>query len=130
MYRYWTYVRKALLILWAAPVTLLGLLYMLTLLPSRFRIHRGTLEVQVRYFWPFNFAIAQTLGHLIMYKPGCYGNPEVRGHERVHTHQAEMFGWAILLLYPLATVWALLHGEHYYRCNLFEVWARKEAGRW
>jgi hypothetical protein len=46
-------------------------------------------------------------------------------HELAHVKQWERLGTLMFLAYPLASLWALLCGRHYYLDNYFELEAEK-----
>ena len=125
---------KILPVIWAAPTSLVGLAI---LIPfgggARFRWVQGALEVwgpgiewMFKRFSPVG-AQAMVIGHFV------FGiNPWVltalRRHERVHVHQAEIFGPFFLPLYIGASLWLLMQGRDGYRSNPFEVQAYSIGG--
>lgn len=125
--------------LWAAPVSLLGLLLAATLVLSRgagrgkARWHSGVLEVSGGFpGWllsrrlPFSGpAAAITLGHVVLAQSSA-ALARTRRHERVHVAQYERWGALFLLAYPLASLWAGLRGKDPYLDNVFEIEARGE----
>lgn len=131
---------RAMLYLWALPVTLIGMLLVLVARASGGRVSRidGVLEVaggwparMLRRGFPFSGAVAAiTLGHVVL---GV--SPEAlsatRAHERAHVRQFERWGVLFLALYPLAGLAAWLRGGHPYRDNRFEREARAaESAAW
>jgi hypothetical protein len=120
--------------LWAAPTTLLGLVFLpLAYLGggSASRVD-GVVEVHGRWiafllrraFGVGGGAVALTLGHVVLGRdPGALA--ESRQHERVHVRQAERWGPLFVPAYLGASVWAALSGRHPYLDNPFE----KEAYR-
>jgi hypothetical protein len=117
---------------WAAPYSLLGLLFGLTavLLGARAHLHEGVIEFGLsagrsRLRAPFGFS-AITFGHVIL------GIDEatlaaVRAHEQVHVRQYERWGPFLVPAYLFAALWAVLRRRHPYRDNHFEVAARAEV---
>ena len=71
---------------------------------------------------------AITLGHVVLAATHAERDA-FRAHERVHVRQYERWGLLFFLAYPLASAWAVLNGGRAYRDNVFEVAARREAGR-
>ncbi len=114
---------------WAAPASVLGLMFVVPalLFGARAKHVAGTLEVSggglchvIARQAGFD---AITLGHVIL---GRHHRDlaRLRCHEQVHVRQYERFGVLMLLLYPLAGVWALLRGRRAYWDNPFERQAR------
>jgi hypothetical protein len=118
---------------WAAPYSLLGLLFGLGAVPfgARAHLHEGALEFGLdarssRPRPPFGFA-AITFGHVIL------GVDEatlaaVRAHEQVHVRQYERWGPFFGPAYLLSSLLQLLRGRSPYRDNLFEREAFAKAG--
>ena len=124
---------RALLYLWALPVTLFGLFVALTARASGGALQRvdGVLEASggwparvLRRGFPLSGAVAAiTLGHVVV--GASLADLEVtRAHERAHVRQFEKWGVLLLLLYPLAGLLAWLRGGDAYRDNAFECEAR------
>ncbi|WP_310567063.1 signal peptide prediction [Hydrogenophaga sp.] len=119
-------------VLWAAPNTLIGLAFGLSLLlafGARWRRVGGVIEIAAlhhapRRRWPF---AAITLGHVIV---GTHAAEleRLRAHERVHVRQCERWGPLFLPAYALAGLWQWLCGRRAYRDNPFEVEARRTGG--
>jgi hypothetical protein len=116
---------------WATPVTILGLLLSAVYWPRFARWTRGAIELGARRLIP-RWAIAQTWGYCIYYSKQ-YSYPtltwqeqaRIRAHERAHVLQCQIFGVLFLVLYPLASLVAWGIRKHYYRDNVFEIWARR-----
>lgn len=109
--------------IWAAPVSVLGLLLALLLRGRAPRWIGGVLEFHVdRIFRGFR---ALTLGWVTLYRerPG----PRLRRHEYAHVKQCFRLGPLVLIAYPLASLLAWLAGGYAYEDNVFEIMARKEA---
>lgn len=122
---------------WAAPCSLLGLLFAALVLAaggSLRRPGRGVVEAALRDTLancgararrlPFR---AITFGHVIL---GVTHEElqAMRAHELVHVVQYERWGPLFLLAYPLASAWQWLRGRRAYWDNPFEVQARKRSG--
>lgn len=124
---------RVLLYLWPFPVTLLGLLVALLARGSGGGWQRidGVLEADggwparlLRRGFPFSGAVAAiTLGHVVV-GVSATALTATRAHERAHVRQFERWGALMLVLYPLASLWAWLRGGHPYRDNGFERDAR------
>ena len=125
--------RRLLAYLWAAPVTLLGLLAGLLayLLGATVKRRHGVIEIAGNSRTPVLRSISRqfeaiTLGHVIVGRN--HGTlTRWRSHEHVHVRQYERWGVLMPLLYLLASVWAWLTGKHFYWDNVFEVEARELA---
>lgn len=113
---------------------MLGLLVAFLAQVSGGRVRRvdGVLEVAgglpaltLRRGFPHSGPVgAMTLGHVVI------GVSErslalTRRHERAHVRQYERWGVLLLILYPLASLWAGLRGRDPYRDNWFERNARE-----
>ncbi len=119
--------------LWALPVTLLGVLIALVACGSGGVLYRVDGVVEAAGGWParvlhrgfpFSGAVAAiTLGHVVV-AVSVAALAATRRHERAHVRQFERWGVLFLLLYPLASFFAWLHGGHPYRDNYFECEAR------
>ncbi len=119
--------------LWPLPVTLLGMLIALLARSSGGKVRRveGVLESAggwparvLRLGFPFSGAVAAiTLGHVVL-GVSLDALAATRAHERAHVRQFERWGLLMLVLYPLAGLWAWLRGGHPYRDNWFERDAR------
>ena len=119
--------------LWPLPVTLLGMLIALLARSSGGVVRRvdGVLESAggwparvLRLGFPFSGAVAAiTLGHVVL-GVSLDALTATRAHERAHVRQFERWGLLMLVLYPLAGLWAWLCGGHPYRDNWFERDAR------
>jgi len=126
---------RAWVLLWAFPATLLGLLVALIARTSGGRVKPvdGVLEVAgglparllIKGF-PFSGPVmAITLGHVVI-GISEQALTRTRLHERAHVRQFERWGGLMLFLYPLAGLWAAMHGFDPYRDNPFERSARAE----
>ena len=123
--------RRLLAYLWAAPVTLLGLLAGLLayLLGATVKRRHGVIEIAGNSRTPVLRSISRqfeaiTLGHVILGRN--HGTlTRWRSHEHVHVRQYERWGVLMPFLYVLASVRAWATGKHFYWDNVFEVEARK-----
>lgn len=112
--------------LWAAPASLLGLVYASATIPwhTRFQFRSGVIEC---YGPPIRWlleclpvpAMALTLGHVV------FGQTDTaldvcREHELVHVRQYERWGPLFLPLYFGYSIWLKLHGRNAYLENPFE----------
>jgi hypothetical protein len=124
---------RVLLYLWPLPVTLLGMLVALIARSSGGKLQRvnGVLESAggwparvLRHGFPFSGAVAAiTLGHVVV-GVSLDALTATRAHERAHVRQFERWGVLLLVLYPLAGLFAWLRGGNPYRDNVFEREAR------
>lgn len=121
--------RTLLVLLWAAPTSLLGLLMSVVVLAAGGSVRRvaHTLEVALqprrlspRSWWRRSRFGAITLGHVIVGRTHAE-LARVRAHERVHVQQAERLGPFFLPAYLLASAVAWWRGDCPYRGNRYEV---------
>lgn len=116
--------------LWAAPNTLAALLIFGGLALAsrgRLRIRRGVVEISggaVAWFLRRGTvlpggAAAMTLGHVILGTDDATLD-HVRDHEHVHVGQYTRWGPLFIPAYLLASLWAAVRGNHFYRDNPFE----------
>jgi len=122
-------------LLWALPVTVLGLAIALIARASGGNVKcvEGVLEVSggwparaLMHGFPFSGAVAaMTLGHVVV-GVSDMALTRTRAHERAHVRQFERWGALMLVLYPLAGIWAGMRGLHPYHDNLFEIQARAQ----
>jgi hypothetical protein len=123
---------RVLAYVWAAPATLLGLLFALPALRGgRLAIKDGVLEAHGP---PLRWAlthltivrggvVAITFGHVVLGRDGD-ALEWSRTHERVHVAQYERWGPFFLPAYVAASVWAFVCGGDFYLDNAFERAAR------
>lgn len=124
---------RVLLYLWALPVTLFGMLVAVVVRSSGGSLLRvdGVLEAAggwpawvLKRGFPFSGAVAAiTLGHVVV-GVSLDALTATRAHERAHVRQFERWGVLLLVLYPLAGVYAWARSGHPYRDNVFEREAR------
>ena len=125
-------VLRLLLLLWALPCSLVGLVLALPLFMAkgRARVVDGIFEVVLR---PSGGAFAWlrfrciTFGHVILAVDG-QELARVRAHEQVHVRQYERWGLLFFVLYAGSSLWQLLRGRSPYWHNHFEVQARERSG--
>jgi hypothetical protein len=114
--------------LWAAPYTVLGLLFggIGILFGATARRHHGVVEIFGGRIGqrlsglpePLRFS-AMTLGHVILAVDRS-ALAQLRQHEHVHVRQYERWGPFFLPAYLLSSLLQLLRGRHPYRENHFE----------
>lgn len=119
--------------LWVFPVTLLGMLVVLIARSSGGAVNRvdGVLESAggwpawlLSRGFPFSGPVAAiTLGHVVV-GVSLSALAATRRHEHAHVRQFERWGVLMLVLYPLAGLYAWMRGGHPYRDNTFECEAR------
>jgi hypothetical protein len=136
------YARRRLLLarvlryLWAAPTTLLGLLFAppalvaggMRVVDGVLEIHGGLAALVLRHCTLLpGGASAMTLGHVVLGR-----TPELldltRTHERVHVRQCERWGPLFVPAYLVASLVVAARGGDAYRDNPFEREAYGEAG--
>lgn len=123
-------------ILWALPLTLLGVLLMMlpTLLlrgridvvmrPTPALLVRGPLADRMLEGHPFGAMCAMAIGHIVIaQRQGL--TARILTHELAHVRQAAHWGFAFPVVYLAASIWAFLQGEDAYWNNCFEVAARR-----
>ncbi len=124
-------------ILWALPVTLIGLLLGLInmLFGGTLRREGIALEATGRaarvMLWLFNPVArieAITLGHVILACDAATAG-RLRSHEHVHVRQTERWGILFPFAYMAASAIARLRGGDAYWDNCFEQEARAAAAR-
>lgn len=126
------FISRLLLILWASPASLLGLLLGLLALVSGGRVqcrqqvlefHGGLAAWLLAHLPLFGSALAMTLGHVVIGQ-----NPAAldlaRPHELIHVRQYERWGPLFLPCYGMLSLWLWLRGQHPYLDNPFEREAR------
>ena len=114
---------RAVKLLWAAPVSALGLL--LSPFFDRRFITRGVLLCEGarwprRLGWRYR---AATLGHVVLAVDEL--DPATMAHELAPVRQYESWGLLLLPVYLLSSLAAALGGRHHYRDNRFEIAARR-----
>ncbi len=125
--------QRLLAYVWAAPVTLLGLLagLMAYALGASVKRRDGVIEIAGNTRTPLLRKLSRhfeaiTLGHVILGRN--HGTLKCwRSHEQVHVRQYERWGVLLPVLYLLASVRAWATGKHFYWDNVFEIEARERA---
>jgi hypothetical protein len=129
---------RALAVVWALPMTALGLLALpfawagggaIRLVDGVVEVHGRWIAAFLRRWPPFSAgAAAMTLGHVVL-AMSPRDMEESRAHERVHVRQCERWGIFFLPAYLGASLWALLRGRDPYHDNPFEREALEECRR-
>lgn len=126
-------------IIWAAPLTMFGLLIACPVLLVRghAQVVRGhTVAILVRgpfADWmlghhPFGAMTAMALGHVVIAeKQGL--SARVLTHELTHVRQAARWGIVFPFAYLISSAWAAIRGRDAYWHNRFEIAARKAEKR-
>jgi len=122
-------------IVWALPLTLLGLAAGIPIVLARGRVFvirdatpalliRGPLADFLLERHPFGPMSAMAIGHIVIAdKAGL--TKQILTHELAHVRQAAMWGPLFPFAYFGASLWAWLTGKDAYWNNHFEVAARK-----
>lgn len=122
-------------ILWALPLSALGLMLALPIWIARGRIRRvsgkipallvrGRLGDRLLAHHPFGPMAAMASGHIIIARQHGL-TPRTLRHELAHVQQSTHWGPLFPLAYLAASAWAVLHGRQAYWHNHFEIAARK-----
>lgn len=123
-------------VVWAFPLTLLGLLLALPVLAvhGQFQIvHGPTVAILVRgpfADWmlgkhPFGAMSAMALGHVIIAENQGLSS-RILFHELAHVRQATRWGIFFPFAYLASSAWAAIRGRDAYWHNKFEIAAREE----
>jgi hypothetical protein len=125
-------------VLWALPVTLVGLVFVVlgVLTGGRIAIVSGVIEGYggvvrrglARLPVGRDGAGAVTLGHVVL-GTDARALEVSRAHERIHVRQYERWGLVFPLAYAASSLSALVRGENPYRANRFEQEANRLAKR-
>lgn len=127
------------LLLWAAPLTVFGLMLALPVLAARGRwrlLHGSTIALLIQgplADWmlrchPAGRMNAMALGHVVLAAASGLSSRTLR-HELEHVRQAERWGPLFPLLYLASSIWQWLRGRDAYWHNRFEVAARAAEQR-
>lgn len=122
-------------IVWALPLTLVGVILALPILMWRGKAHlvctstpalmvSGPIGDYMLDHHPFGPMCAMAIGHIVIAeKRGL--TPQVLTHELAHVRQAACWGILFPVVYLAASAWEVLHGRDAYWHNVFEVAARR-----
>ena len=128
---------KFIKLLWAAPCSLVGLVFaaIVLMMGGRAALSRGALEVTYRpsraHCGPRALALpfrGIVFGHIIL-AVTAEELASIGAHERVHVEQYERWGIFFFVAYGVSSMWQLLRGRDAYWHNHFEVQARKRSAR-
>lgn len=123
-------------ILWALPLTAVGLLLALPVILWRgdMRLVRSTRAPALLFSGPaadyllarhpFGAMCAMAIGHVVIAERSSLTR-RILTHELAHVRQAACWGVLFPFVYLAASAWALLRGEDAYWNNAFEIAARK-----
>jgi hypothetical protein len=123
--------------LWAAPATVLGLMFAVaalrhgrvTVVDAVIEVHGPLLRWALSHLAPGRSGVAAiTFGHVVLGRD-AQSLDCARSHERVHVRQYERWGAFFLPAYVAASAWAFVQGGHPYFDNRFEREARAKAYR-
>ena len=130
--------RQLLAVLWALPITLVGVVFVVLglLTGGRVAVVSGVIEAHggvvrrglARLPVGRGGAGALTLGHVVL-GANAAALRTSRAHERVHVAQYERLGIAFPFAYVASSLSALLHGQNPYHANRFEKEAASTSGR-
>lgn len=123
-------------IVWALPLTLVGLLLALPVIACRGEVrlvHSGRVPALLfsgraadymleRH--PFGAMCAMAIGHVVIAERSSLTR-RILTHELAHVRQAACWGILFPFVYLGASAWALLRGQDAYWNNVFEIAARK-----
>ena len=126
-------------ILWASPLSLVGLAIALPVLAWHGHAHlihsrsfallvRGPLADVLLGHHPFGAMTAMALGHIVISENQGL-SARVLMHELAHVRQAACWGAVFPLAYLVSSAWAVLRGRDPYWHNHFEIAARKAEKR-
>jgi hypothetical protein len=123
-------------IIWAMPLTAVGLLLALPVMLWRGKVHlvrstrapallfNGPLADYLLERHPFGAMCAMAIGHVVIADRSSLTR-RILTHELAHVRQAACWGILFPLVYLAASAWALLRGQDAYWNNAFEIAARK-----
>ena len=123
-------------ILWALPLTAVGLLLALPVLLWRGQVQpvrssqapallfSGPLADYLLERHPFGAMCAMAIGHVVIAERSSLTR-RILTHELAHVRQAACWGILFPVVYLAASAWALLRGQDAYWNNAFEIAARK-----
>ena len=122
-------------ILWALPLTAVGMTLALPILLWRGKVRvigmttpalmiSGPVADYMLDRHPFGPMCAMAVGHVVIAEQRGL-TPQVLTHELAHVRQAACWGILFPIVYLAASAWAVLHGRDAYWHNVFEVAARR-----
>ena len=123
-------------IVWALPLTLVGLLLALPVIACRgeVRLVRSTRAPALLFSGraadymlerhPFGAMCAMAIGHVVIAERSSLTR-RILTHELAHVRQAACWGILFPFVYLGASAWAMLRGQDAYWNNVFEIAARK-----
>ena len=123
-------------IVWALPLTAVGLLLALPILLWRGQVHLvrspntpallfdGPLADYLLARHPFGAMCAMAIGHVVIAERSSLTR-RILMHELAHVRQAACWGILFPVVYLAASAWALLRGQDAYWNNVFEIAARR-----
>lgn len=123
-------------IVWALPLTMVGLLLALPVMIWRGQVDlvhstrapallfSGPLADYLLERHPFGAMCAMAIGHVVIAERSSLTR-RILTHELAHVRQAACWGILFPVVYLAASAWALLRGEDAYWNNVFEISARK-----
>lgn len=122
-------------IVWALPLTLIGLLFGIPIVLMRgqmYVIHdttpalliRGPLADFMLERHPFGAMCAMAIGHVVIAERQGL-TKQILTHELAHVRQGARWGILFPFAYLAASAWAIVRGQDAYWHNVFEVAARK-----
>ena len=131
---------KVLGFIWALPLTLVGLAYVLVLGARWMYLEGADWSLHFfcpdggrgqRWLWHYNVG-GQTIGSTIIYSQAMditsQASLRMMKHERVHVRQGMKFGPLDPIIYYMMSLFAWLYDQDIYRGNLAEMQARYESG--
>jgi hypothetical protein len=122
-------------LIWAAPITLIGVLFAVVIRFTGGRIEKhgiaweasnGAAFQLLSLLNPRQKIAAITFGHIIIARDTAIAN-ELRAHEHAHVRQTERWGIFFPLAYLMASIVAWVQGGDAYLDNSFEIEARAVA---
>lgn len=123
-------------IVWALPLTLVGLLLALPVVVCRGEVRlvrsarvpallfSGRAADYMLERHPFGAMCAMAIGHVVIAERSSLTR-RILTHELAHVRQAACWGILFPFVYLAASAWALLRGQDAYWNNAFEIAARK-----
>jgi hypothetical protein len=122
-------------IVWASPLTFIGLLLALPVVlyrghlqwvrnPTLALVVHGPVADQILNRHPFGAMVAMAMGHVVIAERDGLCS-RVLIHELAHVRQAALWGIFFPFAYLASSAWAALRGRDAYWHNCFEIAARK-----